>query len=92
LVVGALVTAQPAAASVTACGNWRTLENTHGRLEVRSCIRHTAGHYYSWGGYYCSDPFTNYKMVCNIRARQNLWYNATPVRSDNVSFAGIETG
>lgn len=54
LVAGALVTAPPAAASLAACGpgpSWST--TPHSRLEVQSCIRHTAGYYYSFGIYAC---------------------------------------
>jgi hypothetical protein len=90
LVVGALVTAPPAAASVTACADpINAVDNGSGRLEVQACVRHTAGHYYSWGVYWCFKPSAHglpnpNTQLCNVGATQDLWYNATRVRSDDV--------
>jgi hypothetical protein len=96
LIASALVTAQPAAASVTNCSPLTAVvSNTHGRLQVQSCIRHTAGHYYSWGEYLCTKWDDTWRYwapePCNIGATQYLWYNATLVRSDRVSALGLNT-
>lgn len=90
--VGALVTAPPAAASVTACGSVVAVNNSHGRLEVSSCIRHTPGAYASWGYYRCYQSGTFQGQACNIGATQHLWYNATRMRSDDVSALGLVYG
>jgi len=93
LISGGIITAQPAAASVTNCGPYA--EETHGTgtLRIRSCVRHTAGAYYSWGEYYCyfNQAGTRVYQWCNIGATQTLWYNATPVELDDVSRLGLET-
>jgi hypothetical protein len=92
LAAGTLVTAPPAAASVTACSNtyYTVVENLSGVLKVRSCIRHTADHYYSWGEYYCFEYFFLNPQACNVGATQRLWYNATLMRSDTVSGIGLD--
>jgi hypothetical protein len=89
-----LVTAPPAAASVTNCGAFGTyvIQNSDGALGVRACVRHTAGHYYSYADYFCwywtGSVWTS--QYCNIAATQHLWYNATLMRSDDVGGVGIE--
>jgi hypothetical protein len=89
VVASNFVTAPPAAASVTNCGPYyAAVVNLDGQLVVRSCIRHTAGHYYSWGEYYCRDQ--SVIQPCNVGATQHLWYNATLMRSDNVSGLGLD--
>lgn len=70
LMAGALVIAPPAAASVTACGPWEVaVSNSHGRLEVQSCIRHTPGAYGSLGRYACFEWGLLNGQPCNVVGR-----------------------
>src|SRR6266487_4421448 len=67
----------PAFATVTHCGvTEKPVNNSHGRLEVIACTRHTAGNYYSYGYYTC---FRSGSVIetqdCNIGADQTLAFN-----------------
>lgn len=88
LLAGALVTAQPASAA--SCSWTVVLNNSHGRLEVFACLSHV----YASGGtlpgersaaaYDCFKSGTYDRQPCNVAATQDLWFNATRVRSDDV--------
>ena len=92
LVAGAFVAAQPAVASVTVCTDppVKVVNNSHGRLEVDACVRHTDGKYYSWGEYNCFFSLSAWGQDCNIAATQTLWYNATAFPSDDVHGCGLD--
>jgi hypothetical protein len=92
LIAGALVTAQPTAAIVTNCGVAKVINNSHGRLEVTACVESFQGGYRSYARYSCYKSGQVFYQPCNIAATQVLWYNASPVKADNVNGCCIEHG
>src|SRR5262249_54113539 len=90
LLAGVLVAAQaPAAAALgpVGCRDTVVVNNGHGRLLVHACVWNlgSAGPgEQTFAVYFCYHSGSVTPQPCNITATQELWYNATRVRSDAV--------